>query len=192
MEPKGQNGKPPHQLTWRSFQGLLHRNNVVVHLIVLFLGHLQIGLQMFAEVPHGLPHHLPKTLLDLADGRELVQSKLVVPNLTTESFTICHGDGRILSRFITCWYICRKQPHSQVASPVVRVQQRWAGTGGLAPHSRCMTGAGKIWQGLKFGSLVIRKQVTKFLVWLSSQLHFGHTTHELLEYSSLTTAGGLL
>jgi len=133
MEPKGQNGKPPHQLTWRSFQGLLHRNNVVVHLIVLFLGHLQIGLQMFAEVPHGLPHHLPKTLLDLADGRELVQSKLVVPNLTTESFTICHGDGRILSRFITCWYICRKQPHSQVASPVVRVQQRWAETGGTCP-----------------------------------------------------------
>ena len=80
----------------------------MVHLIVLFLGHLQIGLQMFAEVPHGLPHHLPKTLLDLADGRELVQSKLVVPNLTTESFSICHEDGQILLRFITCWYMCRK------------------------------------------------------------------------------------
>lgn len=108
MEPKGQNGKPPYQLTWRSFQGLLHGNNVVVYLIVLFLGHLQIGLQMFAEVPHGLPHHLPKTLLDLADGRELVQSKLVVPNLTTESFSVCHEDGQILPCFIKCWYICRK------------------------------------------------------------------------------------
>ena len=58
----------------------------MVHLVVLFLGHLQIALQVFPEVPHRLLHHLPKALLDLANGGQLVQSELVVADLDSE----CH------------------------------------------------------------------------------------------------------
>ncbi len=62
-------------LTRERLQSLRIRHSLMINLLILFLGHKKLGLEVLGEVFHGFPHEpaLPEVLGDSAYGGEFLR-----------------------------------------------------------------------------------------------------------------------